>query len=90
MTGRIGRGLPLLLLLAVGAVGLGGCSAYYQRGLGVADRNGMQTKRVLTKREPDRLIADDLTVCWVVPDVYAGIRAGDHWRCNWQVVPSGM
>jgi hypothetical protein len=89
-SGRAVRMLAVVAVLSVGAANLGGCYAYYETAPGVADRDGLRTKVVLTKREPDRLIAGDLTVCWVIPEVYAGIRPGDHWRCNWQVVPSGM
>ena len=88
MTRRTMRGLPLLCLAACLA-GLGGCFAFYQSAPGVMD-GGVQTKRVLAKREPDRLIADDLTVCWVIPDVFKGVKPGDVFHCNWQVVPAGM
>jgi hypothetical protein len=87
---RVAHTLAILAALSAGAVALGGCYAYYESAPGVADRRGMRTKRVLAKREPDRLIAEDLTVCWVIPDVFAGIKPGDVWRCDWQVVPSGM
>ena len=51
--------------------------------------DGLVTKVVRAKREPDRLIAQDLSVCWVLPEVFAGIRAGDHWRCDWRHIPEG-
>ena len=54
------------------------------------DRDGLVTKRVRAKREPDRLIAEDLSVCWVIPEVYAGVKPGDHWRCAWRHIPEGQ
>jgi hypothetical protein len=54
------------------------------------DRDDVVTKRVRAKREPDRLIAEDLSVCWVIPEVYEGIKPGDHWRCAWRHIPGGQ
>ncbi|MFN2564229.1 MAG: hypothetical protein ABR499_04370 [Gemmatimonadaceae bacterium] len=83
------RTLALVAVLASGGVSLSGCRALYQSPPVVGEGDGLRTKRVRDKREPDRLIADDLTVCWVVAEVFAGIKPGDVWRCTWRPVPSG-
>ena len=78
--------LGLAILLA-GVAGPSACRQLYNGPPVVVDRSddGMvRTKRVRAKREPDRLIAEDLSVCWVIPDVFAGIKPGDHWRCDWR------
>jgi hypothetical protein len=72
------------LLATVGASAA--CRQLYSGPPVVRDRGSdrLVTKVVRAKREPDRLIAEDLSVCWVIPDVFAGIRPGDHWRCDWR------
>ena len=72
------------LLATVG--GSAACRQLYSGPPVVRDRGSdrLVTKVVRAKREPDRLIAEDLSVCWVIPDVFAGIRPGDHWRCDWR------
>lgn len=88
---RPSRRSPVLVALVVGGVlGLGGCRSLYYNPAIVGEGDGARTKVVLAKREPDRLIAEDLTVCWVVPDVFKGVRPGDHWRCDWRYIPPGM
>ncbi len=89
MRRKIGGGLPLLLLL-ISAVGLGGCRSLHQGPPMVGEGDGLRTKRVRAKREPDRLIAEDLSVCWVIPEVFASIKPGDPWRCDWRHIPPGM
>jgi hypothetical protein len=86
------RRATVVLLLLAGSAGLGACRQLYSGPPVVSERYGdrMTTKAVRAKREPDRLIAQDLTVCWVAPDVFTRIRAGDHWRCEWRVVPEGQ
>ena len=86
------RGAALVLLLLAATAGVGACRQLYSGPPVVSERYGdrMSTKPVRAKREPDRLIAQDLTVCWVAPDVFASIRTGDHWRCEWRVVPEGQ
>jgi hypothetical protein len=73
-----------LLLAAVG--GSAACRQLYSGPPVVRDSNSdrLVTKVVRAKREPNELIAEDLTVCWVIPEVFAGIRPGDHWRCDWR------
>ena len=80
-----------LVLLSGG--GLGACRQLYSGPPVVVDRSNRDvliTKIVRTKREPDRLIAQDMSVCWVAPDVFASIRPGAHWRCDWRHVPEGQ
>jgi hypothetical protein len=87
------RATAIVLLFLASAVGIGACRQLYGGPPIVTDRtsaDGLVTKVVRAKREPDRLIAQDLSVCWVVPDVFASIRAGDHWRCDWRHVPTGQ
>jgi hypothetical protein len=86
------RAATFALLLVASVAGLGACRQLYSGPPVITDRGSdrMATKVVRAKREPDRLIANDLTVCWVVPDVFAGINPGDHWRCDWRVVPKGQ
>jgi hypothetical protein len=83
--------IALVLLLASGAT-ISACRQLYGGPPVVMDRGAdrMVTKAVRAKREPDRLIAEDLTVCWVAVEVFAGIKPGDHWRCEWRVVPRGQ
>ena len=73
-----------LAAVAVAAGGLAGLSGGCRSSFYGLPMEGLQTKVVRAKREPDRLIAEDLTVCWVIPEVFASIRPGDHWRCDWQ------
>jgi hypothetical protein len=86
------RRATVVLLLLAGSAGLGACRQLYSGPPVVSERYGdrMTTKAVRAKREPDRLIAQDLTVCWVALDVFMRIRTGDHWRCEWRVVPEGQ
>jgi hypothetical protein len=86
------RGAIVVLLLVAASAGVGACRQLYSGPPVVSERYGdrMTTKAVRAKREPDRLIAQDLTVCWVAPEVFPRIRAGDHWRCEWRVVPEGQ
>lgn len=87
------RATAIALLFVANVVSIGGCRQLYGGPPVVTDRasaDGLVTKVVRTKREPDRLIAQDLSVCWVVPDVFASIRAGDHWRCDWRHIPNGQ
>ena len=41
------------------------------------------TLKVITKRDPDALIAPDGSTCRVSPDVYASARVGSFFRCRW-------
>jgi hypothetical protein len=86
------RGAAVALLVLAASPGVEGCRQLYSGPPVVSERYGdrMTTKAVRAKREPDRLIAQDLTVCWVAPDIFTRIRAGDHWRCEWRVVPEGQ
>jgi uncharacterized membrane protein len=84
------RTLAIVTVVLGGAVGLGSCRSLYQSPSVPGEIGGVVTKVVRAKREPDRLIAEDLSVCWVIPEVFAGIKPGDHWRCDWRRIPSGM
>jgi uncharacterized membrane protein len=84
------RGAAIATLLLAGLSGLGACRQLYSGPPVVRERDDWITKRVRAKREPDRLIAEDLSVCWVVPDVFANIRPGDAWRCDWRHIPTGQ
>ena len=41
------------------------------------------TLEVISKREPETLIARDGSTCRVAPDVYANTRVGSMFRCRW-------
>ena len=41
------------------------------------------TLEVISKREPDTLIAPDGSTCRVAPDVYGRTRIGSVFRCRW-------
>jgi len=85
---RARRMAPIILL--VGCVPVwSACRQVYGGPPVVGRTDGLLTKRVRAKREPNELIAEDLTVCSVIPEVYAGIRPGDSWRCAWRYVPEG-
>jgi len=47
-------------------------------------RIGMYTKAVMTKKEPDTLLADDGTICRVSPDRFRDTAAHTLVYCNWQ------
>ena len=66
------------------------CRQLYNGPPVVGEGDGLMTKRVRAKREPDRLIAEDLSVCWVIPEVFAGVQPGAAWRCAWRHVPRGQ
>jgi hypothetical protein len=78
----------VIFLLGCGSL-INGCRTLYGGSPVVRSRenDGLLTKRVRAKREPDQLIAEDLSVCWVIPEVFRGIRPGDAWRCAWRYVP---
>ncbi len=80
----------IVALLFAGMPGLGACRQLYSGPPVVRERDDWVTKRVRAKREPDRLVAEDLSVCWVAPDVFANIKPGDAWRCDWRHLPTGQ
>jgi hypothetical protein len=88
--GRGARTLAIVTVMLSGAVGLGSCRSLFQSPSVPGEIGGVVTKVVRAKREPDRLIAEDLSVCWVIPEVFAGIKPGDHWRCDWRRIPPDM
>ena len=47
-------------------------------------RLGLYTKEVMTKKDPDTLVADDATICRVSPDRYSSTRVHSMVYCNWQ------
>jgi hypothetical protein len=93
-TGRPTHAAAIVALLFASMLALGACRQLYSGPPVVSDRDrdrdGVSTKRVRAKREPDRLIAEDLSVCWVIPEVFAGVQPGVLWRCAWRHVPDGQ
>jgi hypothetical protein len=83
-------GAVVLALLLAGMPGAGACRQLYSGPPVVGESDGLVTKRVRAKREPNRLIAEDLSVCWVIPDVFATVQPGAAWRCAWRHVPRGQ
>lgn len=68
---------------------LASCAGQYiePNGGGVMVKNrqvGWYTKKVITKRAPDSLVAEDATICRVSADRYAATRTGAAVYCNWQ------
>jgi hypothetical protein len=47
-------------------------------------RLGWYTKKVITKREPETLLAEDGTICRVSPDRFRATKSGSAVLCNWQ------
>jgi hypothetical protein len=45
---------------------------------------GMYHKEVVTKKDPDTLVAPDATICRVAPDVYKSAALHSVIYCNWQ------
>jgi hypothetical protein len=45
---------------------------------------GFTRKRVITKQEPDLLIAEDATSCRVSAERYRDVEVGDEELCGWQ------
>lgn len=45
---------------------------------------GWYRKKVVTKQEPETLLAEDGTICRVSPDRYKATRIGTVVYCNWQ------
>jgi hypothetical protein len=80
----------IVALLVASMSGMEACRQLYPGPPVVGEGDGLITKRVRAKREPDRLIAEDLSVCWVIPEVFAGVQPGAAWRCAWRHVPRGQ
>ena len=49
-----------------------------------SDQIGWYTKKVVTKRPPEVLLAEDGTICRVAPDRFAGTANGALVYCHWQ------
>jgi hypothetical protein len=47
-------------------------------------RLGLYSKKVVAKRAPETLVAEDGTICRVAPDRFSGTDAGTAVYCNWQ------
>ena len=45
---------------------------------------GMYYKEVVTKKDPETLIAPDATICRVSPDIYKSTALHSVIYCNWQ------
>jgi hypothetical protein len=79
-----------LVMATVFAVGtLDGCARHVvqlgDHGVVVTSgQRGWYTKKVVTKRAPETLFAEDGTICRVAPDRFAHTAAGDMVNCNWQ------
>jgi hypothetical protein len=47
-------------------------------------KTGMYTKAVMTKKEPDTFLAEDLTICRVPADRFKDTAVHALVYCNWQ------
>jgi hypothetical protein len=47
-------------------------------------RTGLYTKAVMTKKEPDTFLAEDMTICRVPADRFRETAAHTLVYCNWQ------
>lgn len=47
-------------------------------------RTGMYTKAVMTKKEPDTFLAEDLTICRVPANRFRDTAVHTLVYCNWQ------
>jgi hypothetical protein len=47
-------------------------------------KTGMYTKAVMTKKEPDTFLAEDLTICRVPADRFRDTAVHSLVYCNWQ------
>lgn len=47
-------------------------------------RLGWYTKKVVAKRTPETLLAEDGTICRVAPDRFSNTATGAAVYCNWQ------
>ena len=80
-----------ILLLVVVALDVAACShrPYVEpvppNGIAIkSTQRGMYHKEVVTKKDPDTLIAPDATICRVSPDVYKSAALHSVILCNWQ------
>jgi hypothetical protein len=80
-----------MILLLLSGPALDGCRTLHAGPPVVTGREngGLMTKRARAKRQPDRPIADDLSVSWVIAEIFREIKPGDAWRCEWRDVPEG-
>ena len=49
-----------------------------------ADRLGWYTKKVVTRRPPETLFAEDGTICRLSPERFRNTKVGALLYCNWQ------
>jgi hypothetical protein len=90
--GGIMRQLALFLVVNVGTVllvsGCGSRPPVIEPGphgaVVTSARIGMYTKAVMTKKEPDTLLADDGTICRVSADRFRDTAVHTLAYCNWQ------
>ena len=47
-------------------------------------RTGLYTKAVMTKKEPDTFLAEDMTICRVPTDRFRDTAVHTLVYCNWQ------
>ena len=47
-------------------------------------RTGLYTKAVMTKKEPDTFLAEDMTICRVPADRFRDTAVHTLVYCNWQ------
>ncbi|HJP85509.1 MAG TPA: hypothetical protein VJ852_05945 [Gemmatimonadaceae bacterium] len=78
-------------LVIVAAIGMTACShrPYVEpmppNGIAIKSAQiGMYHKEVVTKKDPDTLVAPDATICRVSPDVYKSAALHSVIYCNWQ------
>jgi hypothetical protein len=87
----MGRLAVFLVVSAVAAILVSGCAAPppviepAPNGVVVRPaRTGLYTKAVMTKKEPDTFLADDLTICRVPADRFRDTAVHTLVYCNWQ------
>ena len=77
-------------LYALATAGIMAACAGTQYGAGAGGvttttaNTGWRTKKVVDKKAPEALMADDGTICRVAPDRFKDTKVGTLVRCNWQ------
>jgi hypothetical protein len=79
------RGALLLILLGATPACPGRHIAVGPGGVVASSRQiGWYRKKVITRQEPETLLAEDGTICRVSPDRFAATKIGAVVYCNWQ------
>ena len=83
--------MKAFVFLVAAAAGLTGCSHHpiyvepAPNGVVLTSAKlGMYHKEIVTKKDPDTLVAPDATICRVAPDVYKSAALHSVIYCNWQ------